>query len=107
MSGESFHIRVKQRLGDFTMDVDVESGLGGVTAFFGPSGAGKTSLINAVAGLSVPDEAYIRIGDRVLTDTANGNTCLLYTSDAADDLPRLDTRTCSAAPSAIQQKTAV
>lgn len=72
MSGEFFHIRVKQRLGDFFLDVDLSSDLGGVTAFFGPSGSGKTSLINAVAGLTQPDEACIRIGDKVLTDTKRG-----------------------------------
>lgn len=72
---EAFHIRIKQRLGDFCLDIDLQSDIGGVTALFGPSGAGKTSVINAVAGLTKPQDAYIRIGDRVLTDTAN-NICV-------------------------------
>lgn len=72
MSGESFHIKVQQQLGAFQLDVDIQSGIGGVTAFFGPSGSGKTSLINAVAGLSRPERAFIRIGDKLLSDTEQG-----------------------------------
>lgn len=64
------HIRIRQQLGRFTLDVDLQSKAGGVTAICGPSGSGKTSLINAIAGLSTPQEAFIQIGDRVLSDTA-------------------------------------
>ena len=35
----------------------------GVTALFGRSGAGKTSLVNMVAGLLTPDEGEIAIGE--------------------------------------------
>lgn len=37
-----------------------------VLAFVGPSGAGKTSAVEAIAGLRTPDEGDIRIGDRWL-----------------------------------------
>ena len=37
-------------LADFTLEVDVEL-RGRVTAVFGPSGAGKTSLLDLIAGL--------------------------------------------------------
>jgi molybdate transport system ATP-binding protein len=40
-----------QTLGDRVFDIAFETGPG-VTALFGPSGAGKTSVVNAVAGLS-------------------------------------------------------
>src|SRR6185369_13427532 len=40
------------------------------TAIFGPSGAGKTSLLDLIAGLRRPDSAFIQLGERVLTDTA-------------------------------------
>jgi len=66
------HIRIRQQLGRFTLDVDLQNDTGGVTAIFGPSGSGKTSLINAIAGLTQPQEAFIQIGDRVLSDTAKG-----------------------------------
>ena len=37
-----------------------------VLGVFGPSGAGKTSLLEAIAGIRTPDRGEIRIGDRVL-----------------------------------------
>ncbi len=42
---------------------------GGVTALFGRSGAGKTSIVRAVAGLLEADRACVRIGETVLEDT--------------------------------------
>jgi molybdate transport system ATP-binding protein len=44
----------------------------GVTVLFGPSGAGKTTLVNAVAGLLRPDRGRIAAGDWVLVDTDAG-----------------------------------
>lgn len=44
---------------------------GGVTALFGPSGAGKTSILRAVAGLATPDAGRIH-SDRPLFDSATG-----------------------------------
>jgi molybdate transport system ATP-binding protein len=67
-----FEIRVRQQLGSFTLDVQLESAAGGVTAIFGPSGSGKTSLINAIAGLSQPEQAFISVGGHVLVDTKAG-----------------------------------
>lgn len=40
----------------------------GITILFGPSGAGKTSILDCVAGLTAPDGGLIRIGDKVLFD---------------------------------------
>jgi molybdate transport system ATP-binding protein len=57
-------------LADFTLEVDIEI-RARVTAIFGPSGAGKTSLLDVVAGLRRPISALVQLGDRVLTDTAN------------------------------------
>lgn len=56
-------------LADFalTIDVDIQNQ---VTGVFGPSGAGKTSLLDLIAGLRRPKSAFIQLGDRVLTDTA-------------------------------------
>ena len=56
---------------DFTIELDVELA-NQVTAILGPSGAGKTSLLDLIAGLRRPDSAFIQLGDRVLTDTAAG-----------------------------------
>src|SRR5262245_3910890 len=58
-------------LKEFTLEVDVEI-QSQVTAIFGPSGAGKTSLLDLVAGLRRPKLALIQLNDRVLTDTTQG-----------------------------------
>lgn len=42
------------------------------TAVFGHSGAGKTSLIQMLAGLRTPQAGHIRIGDTVVYDSAAG-----------------------------------
>lgn len=54
---------------DFSIEVDVEL-QSQVTAIFGPSGAGKTSLLDLIAGLRRPASAFIQLDNRVLTDTA-------------------------------------
>jgi molybdate transport system ATP-binding protein len=56
-------------LADFTLIVDLEI-RNRVTAIFGPSGAGKTSLLDLIAGLRHPKSAFIQLDGRVLTDTA-------------------------------------
>jgi len=45
---------------------------GGVTALFGRSGAGKTSLVNMLGGLLRPDRGHIRLDGRVLFDAEAG-----------------------------------
>lgn len=50
----SLDLNITKRLGTFTLDVEFTAP-NGVTAVFGRSGAGKTTLINVVAGLSAPD----------------------------------------------------
>ena len=64
-------VSVTHRLGAFILDAAFES-KGGLTALFGRSGAGKTSLINAIAGLYQPDRGRIAVDGIVLTDTAAG-----------------------------------
>ena len=62
---------VRRRQGDFRLDIRLSAGPG-VTALYGRSGSGKTSLINMVAGLSRPDEGAITVDGRVLFDSAAG-----------------------------------
>jgi molybdate transport system ATP-binding protein len=64
-------IAVEHRLGGFLLDAAFDSP-GGLTALFGRSGAGKTSLINAIAGLLRPDRGRIVVAGEVLTDTEAG-----------------------------------
>lgn len=44
----------------------------GITVLYGRSGSGKTTIVNAVAGLLVPRHGRIAIGQQVLLDTATG-----------------------------------
>lgn len=64
-------VRLKHCLGVFEMDVDFEAGPG-ITALFGRSGAGKTTLANAVAGLLTPQSGRIVLNGKVLVDTSSG-----------------------------------
>ena len=64
-------VSVTHRLGSFTLDAAFDSE-NGLTALFGRSGAGKTSLINAIAGLYRPDRGRIVVDGTVLTDTSAG-----------------------------------
>jgi molybdate transport system ATP-binding protein len=43
---------------------------GSTTILFGPSGAGKTTVLRAIAGLEPPDRGVIRFGDEVWLDTS-------------------------------------
>ena len=55
----------------FTLDAAFEAPAG-LTALFGQSGSGKTTIVNAVAGLLRPDQGRIVVAGDVLTDTARG-----------------------------------
>jgi molybdate transport system ATP-binding protein len=61
-------VDVEKRLGEFTVSVRFATA-NGVTALFGPSGAGKTTLVNMIAGLVTPDRGRIAIADTVLFDS--------------------------------------
>lgn len=55
----------------FRLDIEFESSHG-VTALFGQSGSGKTSVLNIIAGVIRAQEALVRLGDRVLCDAQSG-----------------------------------
>jgi molybdate transport system ATP-binding protein len=63
-----FDVMVRKTLGDFVLDARFKSNAA-VTALFGPSGAGKTSIVNAIAGLLTPAQGRIAIGDALLFDS--------------------------------------
>jgi molybdate transport system ATP-binding protein len=68
MSGSGLIVDVHQSLGRFVLDAAFTAE-GGVTALFGRSGSGKTSLIRVIAGLARPQQGRVVIGDDVLLDT--------------------------------------
>jgi molybdate transport system ATP-binding protein len=67
-----------------SFDVDVAARVGereiacrfaaadGLTVLFGPSGAGKTSVLNMIAGLLRPARGHVRVGGRTLFDAEAG-----------------------------------
>ncbi|MDO6584340.1 molybdenum ABC transporter ATP-binding protein [Salipiger sp. 1_MG-2023] len=64
----SLTVDIRQTLGAFHLDARFEAPQG-VTVLFGRSGSGKTSIINAVAGLTRPDAGRITLGERALYDS--------------------------------------
>ncbi|MGE0775952.1 MAG: ATP-binding cassette domain-containing protein [Sphingomonadaceae bacterium] len=67
----SFEIHVEKRLGDRRITLDHVSDAG-LIALFGPSGAGKTSILNMVAGLLRPDRGKIAVAGTTLFDSTEG-----------------------------------
>lgn len=64
-------VDIRRRLGAFQLDARFTAGAG-LTALFGRSGAGKTSIVQIVAGLTRPDEGRVAVGEHVLVDRARG-----------------------------------
>lgn len=67
----TIRVSLSHRFAGFAIEVAFEAP-SGVTALFGPSGSGKSSIINAVAGLLRPDRGRISNGAQVLLDTQTG-----------------------------------
>jgi molybdate transport system ATP-binding protein len=65
--GMILHVDIQAQLGALSLDVQCDAAAG-VTVLFGPSGAGKTSVINAISGLLTPDAGRIALGEQVLFD---------------------------------------
>ena len=87
--------------GSFVLDVAFATGLdasfetgGGVTAVLGPSGAGKTLTLRAIAGLLRPDAGRIVLDGRVFFD-----------ADAGVDLPARKRRVGSSSRSTPSSRT--
>lgn len=64
----SFDVAVRRRLGTVAIDQSFVVG-GGLTVLFGPSGIGKSSILNMIAGLLTPDEGHIRVNGLTLFDS--------------------------------------
>jgi molybdate transport system ATP-binding protein len=61
-------VSLKHAFPGFSLDIQFDAPPG-ITVLFGRSGSGKTTIINAVAGLLKPDAGKIRVGEQVLLDT--------------------------------------
>jgi len=63
----SFDVDVARRVGE--TEVSARFSGSGLVVLFGPSGAGKTSVLNMVAGLLTPEHGHVRVGGETLFDT--------------------------------------
>lgn len=68
----TLEIAVRHRFAGFELDAAFHVEKPCVTALFGPSGAGKTTIVNAIAGLFRPEGGRIVIDDRVVFDGSAG-----------------------------------
>jgi len=64
-------VDISKQLGAFSIEAAFTSE-GRVTGLFGASGAGKTSLVNMIAGLLRPDRGVIALDGETLDDAAAG-----------------------------------
>jgi len=69
MPAETLVVRVRKSVGAFQLDVAFEA-RPGITALFGPSGAGKTTTLSIIAGLVRPDEGTVALGSSTWFDGA-------------------------------------
>ena len=67
----SFDVQCEIRPGDATIGASILSDAK-LTALVGPSGVGKTSVLNAIAGLLKPEAGRIEVAGEVLFDGASG-----------------------------------
>ena len=67
----SFEVMLRHRLGEHEIGVEFASDAK-LTALVGPSGVGKTSVLNCIAGLIRPARGRIAAGGKVLFDSAAG-----------------------------------
>jgi molybdate transport system ATP-binding protein len=67
----SFELRMSHRIGEREIELAFSSGAR-LTALVGPSGAGKTTVLNCIAGLIRPRAGQIAVGGVALFDSARG-----------------------------------
>ncbi|WP_066553074.1 molybdenum ABC transporter ATP-binding protein [Croceicoccus bisphenolivorans] len=67
----SFDLAIEVPRGDRTVSVTIAPA-SGITALFGPSGVGKTTVLDVVAGLVRPSSGHVRVAGETLFDAAAG-----------------------------------
>ena len=69
---KGFEVDIAASRGDFRLEARFSVPTPGVVALFGPSGAGKTTLVNAIAGLGAAS-GTLRLDGETWLDTARGS----------------------------------
>ncbi len=71
MTSQIVSVKFSKQLENIQLDVEFSVPAKGITAVFGRSGAGKTTIINAIAGLLTPDSGKIKVNGKELYDSQN------------------------------------
>jgi len=72
MSDAEIRARFELNRAPFTLNVDLGLPLSGVSALFGHSGSGKTTVLRCVAGLVRAPSGFLGVGDEVWQDESRG-----------------------------------
>lgn len=64
----SLDAHIVARRGDFGLDVPLAGAAGSVIALLGPNGSGKTTTLDAIAGLLPLEAGHVRVSGQVWTD---------------------------------------
>lgn len=69
-------LRINKQLltsyGKFTLQADISIAKGEIVAFSGVSGTGKTTLLRIIAGLTQPDNGFLKVENDIWLDTKAG-----------------------------------
>jgi molybdate transport system ATP-binding protein len=65
-------VQVRLHAGGFLLEASFNAPAPGITVLYGPSGAGKTTLMNLIAGLLQPEAGHIALAGSTLYDSATG-----------------------------------
>ena len=71
-------LNIQLPLKHFTLSVNTALPVSGITAIFGASGAGKTSLLRAISGLEKSTQGLISFNDKTWLNTANNTNIKVY-----------------------------
>ncbi|PQO91351.1 molybdenum ABC transporter ATP-binding protein [Massilia phosphatilytica] len=69
---DGLRVRLRMDRGAFRLDVDLNLPQRGISALFGHSGSGKTTVLRAIAGLERAPGGVVALGDEVWQDDARG-----------------------------------